>query len=105
MEGAKSLPVTDERMTRYWFEIPEVMNFVDKSLGSMEGGETFIPELKSVRIIDICKAYGFPWYIIGVREGEKLHETMGRGTDSENNPNGFLTVEEIKQTIKNLEGQ
>jgi len=99
-EGIKSLPVTDDRMTRYWFEIPDVMKFVDESLENMQGGEIFIPELPSVRITDICKAFGLPYHIVGIREGEKLHETMGQGTDSGNNPNGFLTVEEIRATIE-----
>jgi UDP-N-acetylglucosamine 4,6-dehydratase len=98
-DGAKSLPVTDERMTRYWFEMSAVLPFVDDSIKSMKGGEIFIPELPSVLITDICKAFDMPYHIIGIREGEKIAESMGQGTDSGNNPNGFLTVEEIRQTI------
>jgi UDP-N-acetylglucosamine 4,6-dehydratase len=104
--GEKELPVTDERMTRFWFLMSDVVTFVDNSLKSMTGGEIFIPTLPSVRITDVAKAFGLPHKIVGVREGEKIHETMGQYAgdtliDSGNNP-WFLNVEEIKETLEEI---
>lgn len=103
-EGIKELPITDERMTRFFFKMDDAVQFVVNSLDKMQGGEIFIPNLPSVRITDLCKALNMPYKVVGIREGEKLHETMGTcledGTllDSCNNP-WFLTVEEIKEMI------
>lgn len=96
--GAKILPVTHPEMTRFWFEMPQVLDFVKKSLRDMKGGEIFIPNLPSVRITDLCKAFNMPYEVIGIRDGEKIHETMGQEFDSGSNP-WFLTVDEIKKTI------
>ena len=103
-EGATSVPITDERCTRFWFSMPDVMKFVDNAIDEMQGGEIFIPTLPSVRITDLARAMGVGYYIIGLRTGEKLHETMGQYNgetliDSGSNP-WFLSVEEIKETLK-----
>jgi UDP-N-acetylglucosamine 4,6-dehydratase len=96
--GAKSLPVTDERMTRFHFMMNEVMTFVDDSIEKMQGGEIFIPDLPSIRVIDIAKALNMPYEIVGIRENEKLHEEIEAGKTSDKNAR-FLTVEEIRQII------
>jgi UDP-N-acetylglucosamine 4,6-dehydratase len=101
--GAKLLPVTDERMTRFHFMMDDAVKFVADSLDKMQGGETFTPDLPSIRIVDLAKALNMPYKVVGIREGEKLHETMGQYNesgliDSGNNP-WFLSVDEIKETI------
>jgi UDP-N-acetylglucosamine 4,6-dehydratase len=77
-EGAKELPVTDPRMTRFWFTIQEGVDFVLKNFSRMQGGEIFVPNIPSMRIIDLVKAFGedLKAKIIGIRPGEKLHELM-----------------------------
>ena len=44
----------------------------------MQGGEIFVPKIPSVRITDLAKAMApeKEIKIIGIRPGEKLHETM-----------------------------
>ncbi|OUU25501.1 MAG: UDP-N-acetylglucosamine 4,6-dehydratase (inverting) [Candidatus Endolissoclinum sp. TMED37] len=76
--GAKQLPVTDKRMTRFLITLPQGVEFVLSSLTSFSGGEIFIPKLPSVKIIDIVEAMlGKKSYkIIGIGAGEKLHEVM-----------------------------
>jgi UDP-N-acetylglucosamine 4,6-dehydratase len=103
-QGATELPVTDERMTRFHFLMKDVVKFVDDSLEKMQGGEIFIPQLPSIRIVDLAAAFEMPYKVVGIREGEKIHETMGQYNefgliDSGNNP-WFLSVDEIKETIK-----
>jgi UDP-N-acetylglucosamine 4,6-dehydratase len=99
-DGVTVLPVTHPDMTRFWFEMKDVLSFVENSLELMQGGEIFIPELPSTRIVDVVTALGCSYKIIGIREGEKISETMGQEFDSGNNP-WFLTIEEIRQSIVN----
>ncbi|MGE5604577.1 MAG: UDP-N-acetylglucosamine 4,6-dehydratase (inverting) [Bacteroidota bacterium] len=77
-EGAKELPVTDERMTRFWLTIKEGVDFALKSMERMQGGEVFIPKIPSIRIVDLVESLkpGMPIKIVGIRPGEKLHEVL-----------------------------
>jgi len=82
--GAKSLPITDKRMTRFWITQNQGVEFVLSSMGMMHGGEIFIPKIPSMKITDLAKAMapGLPHEIIGIRPGEKLHEQMITEGDS-----------------------
>lgn len=77
-EGATELPVTDERMTRFWLKLEDGVNFVFKNFERMKGGEIFIPKIPSMRILDLAKAIGpnAKIKIVGIRPGEKIHEVM-----------------------------
>jgi UDP-N-acetylglucosamine 4,6-dehydratase/5-epimerase len=77
-EGADYLPITDERMTRFWITLDQGVNFVLSSLELMQGGEIFVPKIPSTRVIDLASSIAphLPHKIIGIRPGEKLHETM-----------------------------
>jgi UDP-N-acetylglucosamine 4,6-dehydratase/5-epimerase len=74
----KELPITDERMTRFWITLDQAVNFVIKSFDRMRGGEIFFPMIPSIRITDLAKsmAPNLKHKIIGIRPGEKLHEQM-----------------------------
>jgi len=77
-EGADYLPITDERMTRFWLKLDDAVEFVFKGFRRMHGGEIFIPKLPSMRIMDLANAIApeLPTKVIGIRPGEKLHEVM-----------------------------
>lgn len=83
-EGADRLPVTDERMTRFWITLQQGVEFVFKSFERMQGGEIFVPKIPSVRIADVARAMAptLPHETIGIRPGEKMHETMCPRDDS-----------------------
>ncbi len=70
--------VTDRRMTRFNITLAEGVNFVLASLARMRGGELFVPKIPSYRILDVAEAVapGVPVEEIGIRPGEKLHESM-----------------------------
>ena len=76
--GATSIPITDERMTRFWLKLEDGVNFVLKNFERMQGGEIFIPKIPSMRIMDLAKAIApnLSTKIVGIRPGEKLHEIM-----------------------------
>lgn len=77
-DGAKSLPITDARMTRFWVTLQQGVDFVLASLAMMHGGEIFVPRLPSMKIVDLARliAPSLKHEIIGIRPGEKLHEAL-----------------------------
>jgi UDP-N-acetylglucosamine 4,6-dehydratase len=72
------LPVTDERMTRFWITLDQGARFVAYCIEQMQGGEIFIPKIPSMKIYDLAKAIApnCRIEITGIRPGEKLHEVM-----------------------------
>ena len=82
--GEGSLPITDDRMTRFWLTINEGVQFVLDSLERMHGGEIFVPKIPSFKVSDVARVVcpGIPTRIIGIRPGEKLHEVMITEDDS-----------------------
>ncbi len=83
-EGAPELPITDARMTRFWITLQEGVDFVIRSFERMQGGETFVPKIPSMKVIDVARAIApdHPQKIIGIRPGEKMHEVMCPEDDS-----------------------
>jgi UDP-N-acetylglucosamine 4,6-dehydratase len=77
-KGKGVVPITDVRMTRFWITLEQGVNFVLKCVKDMEGGEIFIPKIPSMKITDLAKAICSDCRqdIIGIRAGEKLHETL-----------------------------
>lgn len=74
----KKIPLTDERMTRFWISFEDAVNFVINSLVSAKPNEIYIPKLKSIKILDIIKIINprSKIYISGIKKGEKLHEEL-----------------------------
>ncbi len=83
-DGAKEIPITDARMTRFWITLEEGVEFVLSSFKRMQGGEIFVPKIPSMRVVDLALALApnLPTKIIGIRPGEKLHEIMCPADDS-----------------------
>lgn len=77
-EGAEFLPITDPRMTRFWITLQQGVDFVLSCLEKMQGGETYIPKIPSMRMSDLADVMGpgLKHRVIGIRPGEKLHEAM-----------------------------
>jgi UDP-N-acetylglucosamine 4,6-dehydratase len=88
-EGASSLPITDEHMTRFWITLQEGVDFVLKNFQRMHGGETFVPKIPSMKMTDMALAIAptLEQHNIGIRPGEKLHEVMCPQNDA------HLTIE------------
>jgi len=83
-DGAESLPITDERMTRFWITLTQGVNFVLSSMEMMRGGEIYVPKIPSTTITDLATLISpkMQQKIVGIRPGEKLHETMIPADDS-----------------------
>ena len=78
------LPITDDRMTRFWITLPQAVQFVVDSFDRMQGGEIFVPRIPSTTIVDLATAIApdAEQEIIGIRPGEKLHEEMISANDA-----------------------
>ena len=72
------LTITDPRSTRFWITLERAVELVLSCLPVMQGGETFIPILPSMKITDLATAIapGAEQRTIGLRSGEKLHEVL-----------------------------
>ncbi|MEJ0044182.1 MAG: polysaccharide biosynthesis protein [Rhizomicrobium sp.] len=83
-DGADSVPITDPRMTRFWITLTQGVNFVLSSMEMMRGGEIYVPKIASTTITDLARIISptLAQKIVGIRPGEKLHETMIPADDS-----------------------
>jgi UDP-N-acetylglucosamine 4,6-dehydratase/5-epimerase len=77
-KGESEIPITDERMTRFWITLDQGVDLVIKTIYRMQGGEIFIPKIPSIKITDLAEAMApnKKTKIIGIRPGEKIHEIM-----------------------------
>jgi len=78
IKGTGTLPITDERMTRFMITLEEGVELVWHAFSDMIGGEIYVKKIPSMKVADIAKviAPDAKHQIIGIRPGEKLHEQM-----------------------------
>ena len=79
----RPLTLTDERCTRFWMTLEQAVDLVCLALREMRGGEVFVPVIGGAPILDLARAvvetngtYGPGHVCMGLRESEKLHETL-----------------------------
>ncbi|MGA0359315.1 MAG: SDR family NAD(P)-dependent oxidoreductase, partial [Ilumatobacteraceae bacterium] len=56
LASSGKLPITDDRMTRFWITLPQAVQFVVDSFDRMKGGEIFVPRIPSTTIVDLATA-------------------------------------------------
>ena len=85
-EGAKELPITDMRMTRFWLKLEQAVEMVLEAIENMHGGELYVKKIPSMRMPDLAKAIAPDLKIkeVGIRPGEKIHEQMITKEDAPN---------------------
>lgn len=102
--------IYDPEATRFWITLEDAYEFVLDSLKEMEGGEIFIPRLKSVRVKDIVEAVRGqkPIVIRGPRIGDKRHEVLDvnytTGERYSSDKNEFLSVFDIREHVYKRNG-
>ncbi|MBD3426526.1 MAG: UDP-N-acetylglucosamine 4,6-dehydratase (inverting) [Candidatus Omnitrophica bacterium] len=76
--GLREFPITHEKMTRFWITLDQGVDLVLKAVEETVGGEVFVPRIPSMKICDLARAIdpGCRFKVIGVRPGEKIHETL-----------------------------
>lgn len=72
------LTITSADMSRFWISMDRAVDFVLTCLSVMIGGEIFVPHLPSAKVVDVAAAIApeAKLEVVGVRPGEKIHETM-----------------------------
>ena len=78
MPDSATVPVTDERMTRFMISLEQGVELVWTAFDDMVGGEIYVKKIPSMMISDVATAClpNAKHEIIGIRPGEKLHEQM-----------------------------
>lgn len=86
-----SLTITREDMTRFILSLDTAINIIMEAIRSAEAGDIYVPDLPSVKILDLAEVMiggrKVDIKYIGVRPGEKIHEIL-------------ISEEEIPRTIK-----
>jgi len=79
-----TLPITDERMTRFMISLEQGVELVWHAFDDMQGGEIYVKKIPSMKMTNVGKAVSpeAKQEIIGIRPGEKLHEEMISTEDS-----------------------
>ena len=91
IKSKEKISITDEKMTRFSITMNEALDFILESVEISQGSDIFIPKLRAYSITDLKNAI-FSLYgktqeeVIGIRAGEKLHETL-------------INFDEIRNTI------
>ena len=83
-DEGKEITITDERMTRFMISLDDGIDLVLTALNTAIGGEIFVKKIPSILVTDIAAAIApdAGYKLIGIREGEKLHEQMISAEDS-----------------------
>ena len=84
MKNSDSFPITDREMTRFNITLDQGVSFVIKSIEKMWGGEIFTPMMPSYKVVDLAAAIdpNKKLEFIGIRPGEKLHESIITSSDA-----------------------
>ena len=79
------LPITHKDMSRFFLTLKDAVEFVSFAFEKMIGGEIYVKKLSSIKILKLAKIISprSKIKIIGIREGEKIHEQMIGKDDSE----------------------
>ena len=80
LEQAKGgvITATDLNATRFWISLDRAVSLVEEALRCMLGGEVFIPRIRAATMDELRDVVAPECSInkIGMRPGEKMHETL-----------------------------
>jgi UDP-N-acetylglucosamine 4,6-dehydratase/5-epimerase len=81
LKSKNKVTITDPQMTRFSLTMDEALSFILKAAEFGKGSEIFVPKMRAYTITDVKDSltdifgdYGEE--IIGIRSGEKIHETL-----------------------------
>ena len=81
IKANKPITITDPKMTRFSITMSESLDFICNATKIAKGSEIFAPKLRAYNIVDVKNALtellsDTGEKIVGIRTGEKLHETL-----------------------------
>jgi len=74
--GSTSLPVTWPNMTRFAMTFKQAVDLVMTALDAEYPQQIFVAKAPSFSMVRLCQAFNCGMDVIGVRDGEKLHEVL-----------------------------
>lgn len=107
VQDTGKITVTNRQMTRFFIPLPEVAKFVLDRLFEKETGKIYVPRMKSISIGDFAE-YAFPGVPqkeIGIRPGEKMHESIITAEESlfVDKREGYYTIYAYDMKLNNTE--
>ena len=100
LEQGRPVRLTHPEATRFWMTRDEAVQLVLDTARTMKGGELAIPDLPAYRLEDLAQAMGVKFNVIGLGQGEKLHESMECGKSSDKARR--MPVEEIREALEHV---
>ena len=78
IKGKGTLPITDDRMTRFMITLEQGVDLVWHAFDDMVGGEIYVKKIPSMKVTELARAISpeSKQEVVGIRPGEKLHEQM-----------------------------
>lgn len=80
INARKPITITLPEMTRFLLSLDRAVDTVFEAVRSDGRGETFVPKVRSARIVEVAKVLmgelDLPIEFTGIRPGEKVHEIM-----------------------------
>ena len=78
IKGQGTLPITDDRMTRFMISLEQGVELVWHAFDDMVGGEIYVKKIPSMKVTDLATVVApeAKQEVVGMRPGEKLHEQM-----------------------------
>jgi UDP-N-acetylglucosamine 4,6-dehydratase len=77
-ETGEPLPITDLRMTRFWWDMRQAVSFVRDVFDRMNGGEIWVPKIEAEALVSLGRRIAPENLVsvVGIRGKEKLHEVL-----------------------------
>ena len=89
IQAGLPITITHREMTRFILTLKQAMQLVFTALEKMVGGEIFVPKIRPLKIVDLIavlsrelKPQNSKVVEVGIRPGEKLHETLISSAES-----------------------
>ncbi|MFD1766097.1 UDP-N-acetylglucosamine 4,6-dehydratase (inverting) [Sphingorhabdus buctiana] len=78
LKDSGTLPITDNRMTRFMISLEQGVELVWHAFEDMIGGEIYVKKIPSMKVTDLARVIApeARQEVVGIRPGEKLHEQM-----------------------------
>ena len=99
-EAGRSVRLTNPEATRFWMTLDEAVDLVIRTAQTMRGGELAIPRLPAYRLGDLAEAMDVGYFITGLGDGEKLHESMTEGESSDLARR--MSVRELEEALQHV---
>lgn len=77
LEG-RPFTITDLNMTRFWLSMKQAIDLILLTVDTAENGQIYVPKAPAMKVVDVARALDPNRNVreIGIRAGERLHETL-----------------------------